>query len=261
MGNVIKFWKFKGEKLKDKRIAIFNNFEKYFHEQIVDNYTLDKRATILDLNQTLYVKKNKANSIIFHHESVTETISKYKEPLVLVFGSATKAGGGVVNGATAQEEDIALKTTWYFHVKNNPEYYNIEHSSLYYTDLALYVKNGLMLTDAYDFPITPQKISLIGCAAPNLSAMKQKNKSYNDKVLYRVVEKRLRAMFKFAEKEGHKTIIVGAWGCGVFGLSIERVALAYKNVLLSECYSGNVVFSIMDKLMYDTFKYIIEKDD
>ena len=244
---------------KEQRVEIFKKLETHFIENIKNKYKIDERAVVIDLNN----QKSKYNvlkcSVTYHKENVTETINKYKEPLVLIFGSATKAGGGVINGASAQEEDIALKTTWYFHAKNNPEYYNIEHKSLCYTELALYVKNGLILTDTYDFPITPEKISFIACAAPNLTAMKNKKYKYDDNKIYKIVQSRIRNIFKFAEAQKHSTLIVGAWGCGVFGLSAERVAKAYKTVLQENHFGGHLVFSIMDDLIHDTFKYIIEK--
>jgi hypothetical protein len=42
-------------------------------------------------------------------------------------------------------------------------------------------------------------------------------------------------------------------------LSAERVAKAYKTVLQENHFGGHLVFSIMDDLIHDTFKYIIEK--
>jgi hypothetical protein len=57
---VLKFHQSIGVKLKlskEKRIEIFTKFETYFNENIADNYVIDKKATIVDLNKPIYVKK------------------------------------------------------------------------------------------------------------------------------------------------------------------------------------------------------------
>ena len=71
---------------------------------------------------------------------------------------------------------------------------------------------------------------------------KNKKYKYDDNKIYKIVQSRIRNIFKFAEAQKHSTLIVGAWGCGVFGLSAERVAKAYKTVLQENHFGGHLVF-------------------
>lgn len=239
--------------MREERIKQFKKMEKY-----KDSLNLEiNKAEIFLLKKSPTLKFLKTNSPIFLNENVVDSISKFENPLVFVYGSAHKAGGGVLTGAKAQEEDLSLCTTWYFHVKDCFEYYKKEHTNLLYSDDILYVKRAYLLTDKYGFENEPLNISMIGAAAPNLSGMKKSLLEINESEIYSVFENRLENIFQFAEENNHNTFIAGAWGCGVFGLSPEKVANIYVKIINKKIYSGTIVFSIMDNEQYKIFSNII----
>lgn len=215
------------------------------------------QAQYVDLSTTVKSANCPPQRIECFPESANHTIARTSNPLVLVFGSAHKPGGGVLTGATAQEEDISLSTSWYFHVKDCDQFYKKEHKNLLYSDLALYVKDALLFRDAYGQPITATPISLIGAAAPNLNGMKKSNNVLSDKIIYDTLERRIDGVLGVAQKNNHPTLIVGAWGCGVFHLDPHTVAQTFKKCLNKKLYGGTVLFSIMDPQMCRVFESVL----
>lgn len=240
--------------MRDNRIKQFTQLSHYLDSM---PYTIHKAESV---NITEYRTENKPiSSVVFHNETVVKTILRYANPLALVFGSAKNPGGGVLRGSTAQEEDIALSSTWYFNVKDNIEFYGMIHPDLTYSDKMLYVPEAYMLKNELGHSITPKKVAFIGGAAPNINGMKSSGQTINEKHVYDLLRNRIRGLLSFAELNNHKTLIVGAWGCGVFGLDPEKVANIFKECINDKLYSGLVVFSILDINQHGLFKQVIKK--
>jgi len=238
--------------MRDNRIKQFTQLSQYLESKPC---TINKAEC---LTITEYTADNKLDpSVIFHNENVIKTILRYDNPLTLVFGSAKNPGGGVLRGSTAQEEDIALSSTWYFNVKDNTEFYGLDHQDLTYSDKMLYVRDAYMVNNELGHSIKSQKVSFIGGAAPNINGMKSSGKAINEKHVYEILRNRISGLLSFAELNNHNTLIVGAWGCGVFGLDPEKVANIFKECMANQLYSGLVVFAIMDNQQYNLFKKII----
>ena len=91
-------------------------------------------------------------------------------------------------------------------------------------------------------------------AAPNLSAFLNNKVKFDENELYQKYEDRLRSLFIFAENRGHKEIVVGPWGCGVFGLSPEKTSLIFNKIINENHYSGKIIFSIMNNEMFEIYK-------
>lgn len=241
--------------MREQRIKQFKELQE--HILLLDCEI--KKAECIDIkdykNKTI---SNTTHSITFHNEQVTRTILRYDNPLTLVFGSAKNPGGGVLRGSRAQEEDIALTSTWYFHVKDNKEFYNINHKDQTYSDKMLYVKDAYLLKDEFDCYIEPKKVSFIGGAAPNINGLTSSGKTINEKEIYTILKTRISGLFSFAELHNHKTLIVGAWGCGVFGLKPNEVAKVFKECIDEKLYSGKIVFAILDANQIELFKKVIK---
>lgn len=236
------------------------------HEQRAASFKqLEKHCQQLKISPAQQI--NLAN--IRPNKSVAPTISCFPEsanacidrvgghPLVVVFGSAHKPGGGVRNGARAQEEDLSLTTSWYFHVKDCDGFYKKEHPNLLYSDEALYVKDALLLRDQYRNDIEPRPIGMIGAAAPNLSGMRTSNKMVAEKVIYQTLERRIDGILALAHNNKYETLVFGAWGCGVFGLDPLKVANVFKTSLEKNIFGGNIAFAIMDPNMCQVFESVL----
>ena len=141
-------------------------------------------------------------------------------PLTLLnFASARNPGGGFLNGAKAQEEDLcrcsALYSTLIFH----PEYYeaNRKQSSLLYTDYAIYSPTVpfFKTRGTGELLAEPFVASVITAPAPN-------TRPYlagpgDPGLLEQCFERRWRNVLSIAKDAGAKSVLLGAWGCGAFG--------------------------------------------
>lgn len=170
--------------------------------------------------------------------------------LVLVFASAYRPGGGVLKGAIAQEEDLSRQTTWYFNAKNCKTFFEKDYASALYSNLAVYAPDAYQVMNAKGDPITPKTpkpIGMIGVAAPNLKGLMEQNNHREQTKVYTVLLDRVRALLEFTEQQQHSTLMLGAWGCGVFGLDPQKVADIFKQALSEGRFTGQTLFPIPDR--------------
>jgi uncharacterized protein (TIGR02452 family) len=159
--------------------------------------------------------------------------------------SYKRPGGGVHNGAKAQEECL-------FRCSNLYKEIGIEHYPLEDTE-ALYTTDAVFFKDVeYDY-MPEVKCDVVTIAALRLHGIIGENgeMSYESDVAdYRNITKnKIRLMLSLAAKHGVRNIILGAWGCGVFNNDPETISLYFHEVLVQECYSGlfnQVVFAIIN---------------
>lgn len=91
--------------MKEERIQQFKKLIKLY-ELFIDKQSINKGIVIKPENIIQHTIKNKYNISFFKCFS-NENIHKGKTS-ILIFGSQHKPDGDVINGAKAQEEDIAL---------------------------------------------------------------------------------------------------------------------------------------------------------
>ncbi|OJU72698.1 MAG: TIGR02452 family protein [Alphaproteobacteria bacterium 40-19] len=72
----------------------------------------------------------------------------------------------------------------------------------------------------------------------------------------------MRSQFRVAADHNHDTLLLGAFGCGVFQNDPNDVAKFYKDVLTENEFSGRfrkVYFGITPGQNYETFKRVFPK--
>lgn len=172
--------------------------------------------------------------------------------VLLAFASARNPSGGFVRGAKAQEEDLARCSSLYTCLLQQPLYYerNRAESSLLYTDHIIYsprvpffrVKNRDLLEE-------PFTASVITAPAPNAGQYLRRSPGAEAEVAAALL-RRARYVLEVAVANGHKTLLLGAWGCGVFQNDPAAVADAFGHWLDSNQFRGSferVVFAIYDR--------------
>ena len=247
---------------KEKRISYFNSLTEQY-SRFKRNFENElSHPLIIDEHYTFYPYDKKGSyKIQVLNESVIDSIFRFENPLVLVFASAKNPGGGVTRGSTAQEEEISLHSTWYFQLIENPSFisnfYLDKGSSALNTDKMIYLRNSYMLTNSFYQEISPSPVSFLGVAAPNLSGLQSQGIKHSEFHIYDTLRTRIRNIFKMAIHKKHQTIILGAWGCGVFGLSPVKVAEIFREEIQYSCFNGDIVFSILDKDMATMFDTIL----
>lgn len=171
-------------------------------------------------------------------------------PLVLNFASAKNAGGGFLNGARAQEESLARSSALYACLRTSGMYAHHRASGdCMYTDWMIHSpavpvfrddESGALLEEPYD-------CAFLTSPAPNAGVVLQRDASRRDDVT-RVMTSRIGRALAICAAEGHESLVLGAWGCGVFGNDPAVVARAFGAELEGR-FAGvfdQVVFAVLD---------------
>ena len=182
---------------------------------------------------------------------------------VLNFASARKVGGGFLRGAKSQEEDIARSSGLFRCLETQPEYYqeNQACSSSLYTDNIIYSpavpwfrsEGGSLLEE-------PFLASVVTAPAPNAKEYLQRGAG-DLRVLQETLVRRAAYILEIAASMGNRSLLLGAWGCGVFRNDAQEVAATFMSHLKGRRYRGcfdQVVFAVFDpsksKETYIAFK-------
>ena len=177
---------------------------------------------------------------------------------VLNFASYNNPGGNFINGSKAQEECLCHESYLYNVLKGRIGYYKINHKNKnrsLYTDRALYSPNVRFTKECKDV-----FCDVITCAAPNKTAA-QKYYNVSDEENSEVLKERIEFVLKIAQDNGVDNLILGAYGCGVFGQDPLEVAKIFKEFLSGKYKSFNkVIFAIPNRLEmnYKCFKRIFK---
>ncbi len=199
---------------------------------------------------------DKYASIIVRAGTSFEIAGRYREfgkIAVLNFANPQYPGGGVVNGAMAQEECLCRSSNLYACIsdKNVFEDYYEYHRTIgnyFFSDRLIYTKDVVVFKNDNDIPKRlPQKdwftVDIITCAAPYLG-----NRKYtNSMVLLNLFKSRIKNIFEAARENNVDVIVLGAFGCGAFQNPPLIVAEAFKEVIFEENYDKaleKIVFAI-----------------
>jgi uncharacterized protein (TIGR02452 family) len=167
----------------------------------------------------------------------------------LVFASATKPGGGFLNGAQAQEESVARASALYACLRAAPEFYAFHHrrADLCYSDRVLYSPAVPVFRDDDGVLLTrPYRVSFLTAAAPNLAAITASQPEAAAAVPT-VVRTRSARVLEIAAAHRHRRLVLGAWGCGVFGNDPAVVAEAFALALERARWFDRIVFAVHDR--------------
>jgi len=168
----------------------------------------------------------------------------------LVFASAKNPGGGFLGGAKAQEESIARASALYPCLLAAPDFYGFhrEQRDLRYSDRVVYSPAvPVFRDDKGDLLDETYVTSFLTAAAPNLGAILRNQPEYAADVPA-VLVRRARRVLEVAAAHGHRTLVLGAWGCGVFRNDPATVADAFAGALRSIDRFDHVVFAVRDRL-------------
>lgn len=153
--------------------------------------------------------------------------------VALNFASAKNPGGGFLGGARAQEEDLARCSALYACLLTQPEYYerNREEHSPLYTDHLIYSPDVPFFRDERLALLErPFLVSVITSPAPNAGAARRGAPELQAR-LRGVLRARALQVLRVAAHQGHRALVLGAWGCGVFRNEPHEVAEAFSLAL------------------------------
>ena len=169
----------------------------------------------------------------------TEAVLRYPGAALLNFASYRHAGGGFITGAWAQEEAICHDSTLYNVLREFGSFYAENEKTLnrsLYTDRAIF-SPGII----FERNDNAAECSVITCAAPNFSAAKGRGVTQDENET--ALAKRVDFVISIAEEQACGEVVLGAWGCGVFGQDPRVVARLFKERLRSSA-TKRAVFAI-----------------
>ena len=167
----------------------------------------------------------------------------------LNFASATSPGGGFLNGARAQEESIARSSGLLSALEGRRMYaFHRARQDAMYTDYVIYSPDvPVFRTDAGDLLEEPWTMSIVTCPAANGAAL-SRHAPERLADIPAVMTARTAKMLSAAAEHRVRRFILGAWGCGAFGLDAGMMAAIFR-AALDGPFRGvfdEVVFAITD---------------
>eukprot|EP01064_Diplonema_japonicum_P004400 TRINITY_DN1286_c1_g2_i1.p1 TRINITY_DN1286_c1_g2~~TRINITY_DN1286_c1_g2_i1.p1 ORF type:complete len:280 (+),score=77.31 TRINITY_DN1286_c1_g2_i1:61-840(+) len=186
---------------------------------------------------------------------------KYKDEKlgVLNFASARNPGGGFLGGSQAQEESLARSSglfpcldkfmkEMYIPHRNAPSG-AYTHTMIVSPDVPIFRRD-----DGTEVP--PYTATFVSSPAPNNGVLEKKSVSNAPALVSDALEERIRRVLTHMHNEHRETIVLGAFGCGVFGNHPETVAAIFKKQLQKFNFP-RVVFAITDRKMVAVFKSVL----
>ena len=172
--------------------------------------------------------------------------------VALNFASAKNPGGGCIGGAKAQEEDLARCSALYTCQLTQRDYYDENRAceSMLYTDHLIYSPDVPFFRDErLDLLEQPFLLSVITSPAPNAGEHLRRD-PLGAAAIGQALQRRAGQVLAVAETHGHRNLVLGAWGCGVFRNDPILVAGVFADWLAAPRFSGafdRVVFAIYDR--------------
>jgi uncharacterized protein (TIGR02452 family) len=167
---------------------------------------------------------------------------------VLNFASAKNPGGGFLNGALAQEESLAASSALYLSQLECPVYYETNRAcrSMMYTDCAIWSPDTVFFRDDRGALLnTPVTASVLTLPAVNYGQVLTHGE--NTVTAKATMKRRMKIALAIFADQDCDTLILGAYGCGVFRNDPGDVAKWWSELLTE--YGGHyktVIFSILD---------------
>ncbi|KAI0418548.1 hypothetical protein F5X98DRAFT_337533 [Xylaria grammica] len=205
-------------------------------------------------------------------------------PAVLNFANSRKPGGGWLNGAIAQEEAICYRSS--LALSLHPRLYPLHKDEGLYSRYVLVIRED-MTSGHHEIAAEPDQLPVVSVLTipalrnPELRTFHYQTSytvpgepstlvSFRNKQIFHydedrdITKSKMRLALRMAAKHGHRKLVLGALGCGVFGNPPEDIAHCWLSVLREDEFSGNrwsdVCFAVYDPKNegnYEIFKQVL----
>ena len=215
-----------------------------------------KNTFIFENCDFILYKNNNLPKILLTQDDSVSAILKYHEgkTAVLNFASYKNPGGMFLKGSSAQEESLCHESNLYNVLSAFDNSYYAENRK--FLNKGLYKNRALITPDIIfqrkDNP--PIKCDVITCAAPNFSSANKYcnvSRDENNKAL----KSRIEFIYSIVEYMGYNTIILGAFGCGVFKQDPYKTAEYFK--IFNYSSANKIIYAILPGANFDAFKKIL----
>ncbi|MBE6469200.1 MAG: TIGR02452 family protein [Coriobacteriaceae bacterium] len=175
---------------------------------------------------------------------------------VLDFASFVHPGGGYERGAWAQEEALCAESFLYNVLVTQKSWYGENRRRNINCEL---YRNRALAVPAVRF--SRGKVhayaDVIVAAAPNARRAREEYR-VDRAALSRALTERVRLILAISDDLGHEKLILGAFGCGVFGWDAGEVAEAFRAELARGGHAAREVVFAVPRTRYDEHLAVFE---
>lgn len=244
-----------------------------------DSFRVDSVAANLESTKIIL---NEIGSI----EAAKEQIDLGLNPAVLNYADAYHACGMYNSGSNAQEESICRVSTlsqtlyqYYNRLWANKVGVNLRPQPAYPMDLnfgGIYSRVSVFRdgpSAGFEFREQPYDTAIISVAALNLCRERPGKRTITNHEYATenpddpmtedgkiVMLNKIRTIYRIALDNGHDSMVLGAWGCGVFKHNPQQIAKMFLTVLSEDEFKNKfkeVCFAVLGEENYNEFKSVI----
>ncbi len=183
----------------------------------------------------------------------------HEDVLCLNFASARNPGGGFMGGSEAQEENLAKSSGLYPCIVQMSQMYEANRQMkfcAYLDDMIYSPRVPVFRNDDYGYLDEAWPLSIVTAPAVNRGAV-ARNEPDRLGELEQIMLNRIALLLRLARHHGHSTLVLGAWGCGVFANRPADMANWFaRHLLHSPEFQGvfrRVEFAVLDRRNGDTW--------
>jgi len=243
-------------------IAFFSEDIKHIAHPERRELTIEEYAEAMRLGKIQVTKEDTVEAA----QRISNFISHKERVAILNMASSSQPGGGFLNGAAAQEESLCRRSTLITTIESFRELYSKDYypPSLWQTSLRLpsfekpcdrakALRPHAIYSPRVTFFRTPEdsgfsympepfvcdvisspayKLPKTGDTSTPLSDYLQRN------TVVAAMLPRIQLLFHVAMYNGCEALVLGAWGCGAYGLDPHLVASMFKAYL---CYDASII--------------------
>lgn len=213
-------------KIKRENDCIFK--ESNFHAMTSETVSSFKKLPEIKREKYFSVAENtvKATTV----QSILEN-SGHGNITALNFANAMYAGGAYVLGGNAQEESLCRASMLYYTIRTQKDYYHRNRLHVFpdYTDTMIYSENvPVIRNDDGTLLENPVLCNFITSPAVNRTFAKF---MFSGKKINHIMYKRIEKIITLALEKKSDILILGAFGCGMFGNRRETVLPMFEEII------------------------------
>ncbi|CAF3052336.1 unnamed protein product [Rotaria sp. Silwood2] len=183
---------------------------------------------------------------------------------VLNFASAKNPGGGFLRGSNAQEESLARSSSLYSTLTQTrffTEYYGYNRrgkSGVYSHRIIYSPRVTIFKDDNGNLLSSPYHVGIVTVPAPNASVVR------HTELVKTTMMERIRHLLNVFEANKHDSLVLGAFGCGVFKNDPFDVATMFRQYLESDEFRNSfkrIIFAVFNVDMCQIFKQVFTDTD
>lgn len=224
----------------------------------IDKISIEYRKSDIDKIEIPESKKRESmcNFVVRPYDSPDAVREGIGGTAILNFASSKNPGGGFVKGANAQEESLCYRSNLYNVLSKHMSFYEYNRNNLnnsLYTDGIIYSSDVCFFRNSKNGNCEPYYLNVITSAAPNCKAALRngvKHTEIND-----TMRRRVEQILKVAIQHDVNHLVLGAFGCGVFGNNPDDVAHIIYDLTVNHEYGRyfqQITFAMHDSTSVNT---------